>query len=148
MRKFYIIEEFKDLNPILPKRQTTHSAGYDFSSLERIIIKPNEVKLVKTGLKVEMPKDEVLLVFPRSSLAIKKSLTMSNNVGVIDADYYNNEDNEGHIMIPFINYGKEKVVIEKGERVAQGIFVKYGVTIDDNPVNESRSGGFGSSDKK
>lgn len=148
MRKFYIIEEFKELNPILPRRQTTHSAGYDFSSLESITINPNEIKLIKTGLKVEMPKDEVLLVFPRSSLAIKKSLTMSNNVGVIDSDYYNNADNEGHIMIPFINYGKEKVTIEKGERVAQGIFIKYGITSDDNPVNKHRSGGFGSSDKK
>ncbi|MGI6360161.1 MAG: dUTP diphosphatase [Acholeplasmatales bacterium] len=148
MRKFYIIEEFKHLNPILPKRQTTHSAGYDFSSLERIIIEPSKIEFIKTGLKVEMPKDEVLLVFPRSSLAIKKNITMSNNVGVIDADYYNNEDNEGHIMIPFINYGKEKVVIEKGERVAQGIFVKYGITADDDPVNKHRSGGFGSSDKK
>ncbi len=148
MRKFYIIEEFKHLNPILPRRQTTYSAGYDFSSIENVTIKPNEVKLVKTGLKVEMPKDEVLLVFPRSSLAIKKSLTMSNNVGVIDADYYNNKDNEGHIMIPFINYGTKEVIIEAGERVAQGIFVKYGITADDNPVNESRSGGFGSSDKE
>lgn len=147
MRKFYIIDQFKHLNSKLPKRQTTYSAGYDLASIEEITINPSEIKLIPTGLKVEMPKDEVLLVFPRSSLAMKKHVTMSNNVGVIDADYFNNLDNEGHIMVPLLNYGQSPIKIEKGERIAQGIFTKYQTTIDDEPVSENRSGGFGSSDK-
>ena len=149
MRKFHIIKTFKNLNPTLPKRQTQMSAGYDLASIERIELLPNDKpKLIPTGLKVEMPSDEVLFVFPRSSLAIKKSVTMSNNVGVIDADYYNNADNEGHIMVPLINYGDDIVIIEKHERIAQGIFVKYQITDDDAPILEHRVGGFGSSGKK
>lgn len=146
MRKFHIIKQFEPLNPTLPRRQTTHSAGYDLASVKEIVLKPNEITLIPTGLKVEMPNNEVLLVFPRSSLAMKKSVTMSNNVGVIDADYYNNSDNEGHIMVPLINYGETDVIIEKNERIAQGIFVKYEVTDDDKPIKEHRLGGFGSSD--
>lgn len=147
MRNFFIIEQFKHLNPKLPQRQTTYSAGYDLASIEVVIINPNEIKLIPTGLKVAMPKDEVLLVFPRSSLAMKKHVTMSNNVGVIDADYYNNEDNEGHIMVPLLNYGPNPITIEKGERIAQGIFVTYQTTTDDKPIKENRRGGFGSSDE-
>lgn len=146
MRQFFKISQFDPNNITLPRRATHASAGYDLSSMEQVTIDPMEIKLVQTGLKVSMPKDEVLLVFPRSSLALKKNITMSNNVGVIDADYYNNKDNEGHIMIPLINYGKEPVTLEIGDRIAQGIFIKYGITQDDNPLKNDRKGGFGSSD--
>ena len=132
MRKFYVIEEFKNMDISLPERQTKHSAGYDLATCEDVIIKPGEIVLIKTGLKVQIPQDEVLLVFPRSSLGIKKGLTMANNVGVIDSDYFNNPNNEGHIMIPLRNFGKNDVFLEKNERVAQGIFIKYFKTIDDN----------------
>ena len=91
-----------------------------------------------------MPETEALFVFPRSSLALKKHLTMSNNVGVVDSDYYNNENNEGHIMVPLLNFGKNEVEVLKGERVAQGIFMAYRVTTDDDAGKE-RTGGFGSS---
>ncbi len=146
MRKFYVIEKFKHLGISLPQRQTNSSAGYDLAICEEATINPGEIVLVKTGLKVQMPSDEVLLVFPRSSLGIKKGLTMANNVGVIDADYYNNKNNEGHIMIPILNFGKESVTLEKDERVAQGIFIKYFKTDDDENIEIKRSGGFGSSD--
>lgn len=146
MRRFYVIEKFKNLGVQLPERQTTHSAGYDLATCENLKINPGEVVLVKTGLKVELPDEEVLLVFPRSSLGIKKGLTMANNVGVIDADYYNNPNNEGHIMIPLRNFGDKEVTLEKGERVAQGIFVKYLKTTNDKNDANERSGGFGSSD--
>lgn len=146
MRKFYVIEKFKHLGVTLPVRQTNKSAGYDLAICEEATIKPGEIVLVKTGLKVQMPSDEVLLVFPRSSLGIKRGLTMANNVGVIDADYYNNPNNEGHIMVPLLNFGKESVTLEKDERVAQGIFIKYFKTDDDLNIEVERSGGFGSSD--
>ncbi|MDO9629671.1 MAG: dUTP diphosphatase [Acholeplasmataceae bacterium] len=145
MRKFEIISKFKHLNPTLPKRATEGSAGYDLSSIEDVTIMPNEVKLIPTGLKVMMPKNEALFVFPRSSLAIKRGVMMSNSVGIIDADYYGNKDNEGHIMVPLINIKSEPVQILKGERIAQGIFLQYQKTTDDETENITRLGGFGSS---
>ena len=146
MRKFYIIDKFKHLDIEIPRRQTKESAGYDLATCKDVTIKPGEIVLIETGLKVQIPSEEVLLVFPRSSLGIKKGLTMANNVGVIDADYFDNPNNEGHIMIPILNFSKKDVTLEKGERVAQGIFVKYFKTINDDSVDNERSGGFGSSD--
>jgi dUTP pyrophosphatase len=147
MRKFEIINQFITSNPILPKRATEGSAGYDLSSIEEIIIKPGEIKLIPTGLKASMPKNEVLLVYPRSSLAIKKGLIMSNSVGVIDSDYYNNQNNEGHIMVPLFNISQKEAKIEKGERIAQGIFTQFYQLDDEEITNQERTGGFGSSDR-
>lgn len=147
MRKFEVIKEYQNEVIQIPKRATPASAGYDLSSIEEVVIRPKEIKLIKTGLKAMIPKDEVLLVFARSSLAFKKGLMMSNGVGVVDADYYNNPDNEGHLMVPLYNFSEDEVIIHKGERVAQGIFVKYGVTSDDEILHQTRTGGFGSSGK-
>jgi len=143
MRAFEIIKKYEMLQPIIPKRQTSGSAGYDLASIEEIIIEPGEIKLIPTGLKVTMPHTEALFVFPRSSLAFKKGLMMSNSVGVIDSDYYNNKDNEGHIMIPLINIKQTSVSIQKGERVAQGIFMTFHKTTEDETENIHRLGGFG-----
>ena len=145
MRKFEVVTTYKDQGVNIPKRATESSAGYDLASIEEVVIKPGEIKLIPTGLKAKMAPSEALFVFPRSSLAIKKGLMMSNSVGVIDADYYNNKDNEGHIMIPIINIKQETVTILKGERIAQGIFMNYLKTEDDLAKNVSRLGGFGSS---
>ncbi len=145
MRKFEVIKKFHNLNPMVPKRATDGSAGYDLSSIEDVTIMPQEIKLIPTGLKVLMPKNEALFVFPRSSLAIKKGLMMSNSVGVIDADYYGNPDNEGHIMVPLINIRNEPVQIIKGERIAQGVFLQFQKTTDDTADDIVRLGGFGSS---
>jgi dUTP pyrophosphatase len=144
MRKFEVITAYKNQGINLPKRATKHSAGYDIESAETITINPGEIKKVPTGLKVAMEYDEALFVYPRSSLGIKKQLITSNAVGVVDADYYNNEDNEGHLMVPILNFGKEPVTIQKGERIAQGIFQKF-FTTDDDQANGDRKGGFGSS---
>lgn len=146
MRKFHIIEKYRDESPVLPRRQTLKSGGYDLSSLYEVTIKPKEIVMIETGLKVEIPSDEVMLVFPRSSLGIKKGLMMANNVGVVDSDYYNTPSNEGHLMIPLYNFRDEAVTVQKGERIAQGIFIKYETTVDDHPINELRNGGFGSTD--
>jgi len=148
MRKFEIVSVYKDSGATIPKRATAHSAGYDLASIEEISINPGEIKFIPTGLKVKLPDDEALFVFPRSSLGIKKHLMMSNSVGVIDADYYNNPNNEGHIMVPLLNFGKTEVMIEKGERVAQGIFMNYKKTEDDDAAEIARVGGFGSSGTK
>lgn len=147
MRKFHVIDSYLNSGVVLPKRQTSGSGGYDLSAIEAVSIKPKEVKMIMTGLKVEIPSDEVMMVFPRSSLGIKKHVMMANNVGVIDSDYYNSANGGGHIMIPLYNFGDNIVTIEKHERIAQGIFVKFGITTDDEPLNEVRTGGFGSTDK-
>lgn len=144
-RKFEVIEEFKNHKINLPVRQTTGSAGYDIASLEHTTIKPGELKLVKTGLKVMIPSDEVLLVYARSSLGLKKTLMMSNGVGVIDSDYYNNVKNEGHILVPLYNFGNKISEIEAGERIAQGIFTKFFKVDEEKNVISQRKGGFGSS---
>lgn len=131
----------------LPERSTAKSAGYDFFAPERYVIPPFKVgdkpTMVKTCVKVKMPDDEVLLLFNRSSNPSKKKLCLANGVGVIDADYYNNPDNEGEIGFPFFNISDEDVIIEPGDKLGQGIFVKYGITVDDNATGE-RTGGFGS----
>jgi len=147
MRKFEVVTKYLNQGVTIPLRATDHSAGYDLASIEDVTIQPSEIKLIPTGLKAKMGQHEALFVFPRSSLAIKKGLMMSNGVGVIDADYYGNPDNEGHIMVPVINIKQEPVTITKGERIAQGIFLSYLKTEDDFAGNVSRLGGFGSSGK-
>ena len=149
MKRFFdIISEYAELpqneRPILPKRQTKNSAGYDFYALEDVVIPASgETTIIRTGIKACMPKDEVLFLFIRSSMAIKRNLQLTNCVGVIDSDYYNNPDNEGEILIAINNFGWGKAAIKKGERFAQGIFVKYGVTDNDDADGE-RVGGVGS----
>ena len=129
-------------NGILPERKTKHSAGYDFAVVEGGIIPPHTTKIFNTGIKAYMEDDEVLLIFVRSSIGIKRGITLSNGTAVIDADFFNNEDNEGHIMLALHNNTDEPITINGGEHVAQGVFVKYLCT-DDNVVQE-RKGGIGS----
>ncbi len=145
MRKFEIVSTFAHLNPTLPSRATSGSAGYDLSAVKEVVIEPKKIVLVPTGIKAYMPQDEALFIFPRSSLSIKRGLMMSNSVGIIDADYYGNKDNEGHIMIPLLNITDQVVTIKQGERIAQGVFMPYLKTSDDEAKQEMRMGGFGSS---
>ena len=95
MRKFEVVSGFNNVK--LPERKTKKSAGYDICVLESADIPPHGQHIFNTGLKVCMEDDEVLMIYPRSSLGIKKQLTLSNSVGIIDADFYNNPENEGHI---------------------------------------------------
>lgn len=142
MRKFEVLKEYENIN--IPKRATKDSAGYDIEAAEDTLIKAGEIQLVKTGLRVKMPKEEVVLMFPRSSLAFKKGLMMSNGVGVIDSDYYY-ADNKGHIMVPLYNFKGEDVLIKKHERIAQAIFTNFYKTTDEKDSGTVRLGGFGSS---
>lgn len=156
MRKFEIISkeqyqkdlegmcEYSDIS--LPVRGTSHSAGYDFKSPIEFELKPGEFKKVPTGIKVQMNDDEYLMLFVRSSMGFKYNIRLCNQVGIVDSDYYNNPDNEGHMFIKIQNEGTEIVKINKGDRFAQGIFNKYYLT-DDDSANGNRTGGFGSTGK-
>ena len=130
----------------LPERATEHSAGYDFFAKETVIIPPHSIVVAWTGVKAYMPEHEVLKIYNRSSNAKKKGIVLSNSVGIIDADYYNNPDNEGEIGFAFLNIREETVVLNKGEKLGQGIFETYN-TADNDIHGGSRTGGFGSTGK-
>lgn len=132
---------------ILPTRATKGSAGYDFKSPMDIQLKPGETIKIPTGIRCKIEDGWVLKIYPRSSFGFKYRLQLDNTVGIIDSDYYESS-NEGHIMIKITNDTKEgKIIkIDKGQGFAQGIFIPYGITIDDN-INNIRNGGFGSTDK-
>lgn len=147
IRGFEVITAYEDKDIHLPTRKTTESAGYDLECAEAVTLAPGELKLIPTGIKAFMAYDEYLAIHIRSSMAIKRRLALVNSTGIIDSDYYNNEDNEGHIMIAVLNYGNEAVHLEKGERVAQGIFSKYLITNDDDATGV-RTGGIGSTGSK
>ncbi len=132
----------------LPSRSTRNSAGYDIRSIENVIIKPGESKAIKTGVKVSMNSDEVLYIFDRSSLGFKYDICLSNSVGVIDSDFYNNPDNEGHFQVKLINHGKNDFEVHIGDRIAQGVFMKYLVVDDEKEIESTRKGGIGSTNKE
>ena len=129
----------------LPVRADKGSAGYDFFTPVSVVIKPNEQVLIWTNVKSYMLENEVLNLYVRSSVGIEKGLMLANTVGIIDASYYSNKKNDGNIGICLKNMSNQTVVIEAGERVAQGVFMNYLVADDDNPLKQSRDGGMGSS---
>lgn len=149
-RGFEIAKGFENSEINLPKRKTKHAAGYDFEAAEDTIIHPGFDKptLVKTGIKAYMKEDEVLYIYNRSSNPKKKKIILANSVGVIDGDYYSNEDNDGHIMFAYYNVSDEDVVIKKGEAIGQGVFQKFLKVDNEEEVEGERTGGFGSTDKK
>ena len=111
-----------------------------------LLIKANSNAVIYSGVKIELDNDLFLMVCIRSSLATKKGIILTNQVGIIDGDYYNNVDNDGHIMIAVKNTTDDDVLLKKGERVAQGIIFNFLKTNDDD-VSASRVGGFGSTTK-
>ena len=139
----------KDANDIydsikLPNRATRGSAGYDFYAPFSFVLPPGSTKKIPTGIRVMMNEDWVLKLYPRSGLGFKYRLQLNNTVGIIDSDYYYS-DNEGHIFTKITNDSNEErtLEIEAGTGFAQGIFVQYGITIDD-AAEGIRNGGFGS----
>lgn len=168
-RGFKVAKGYEDKEINLPKRQTIHAAGYDFESAEDVqipsiwgnfinaliymnkydsilsgfreeLFKPT---MVKTGVKAYMQEDEGLFLFNRSGNFKKKGLLLTNGVGVIDQDYYENQENDGDIMFQFINLGIKTAIIKKGERIGQGVFQQFLKTDDDEPVERIREGGHG-----
>ena len=141
------IEEIYE-NIKLPRRATAGSAGYDFFAPVRLILEPGETLKIPTGIRVEMDPEWVLKCYPRSGLGFKYRLQLNNTVGIIDSDYFYS-DNEGHMFSKITNDTNEEKTIDiaQGEGFMQGIFVEYGITVDDD-VTDVRNGGFGSTTKK
>lgn len=129
---------------MLPQRATKGSAGYDFYSPFTFSLHPRETIKIPTGIRVQIEENWVLQCYPRSGLGFKYRLQLNNTVGIIDSDYYNS-DNEGHIFAKITNDTNENITVEilKGTGFMQGIFMEYGITFDDNVVEE-RNGGLGS----
>lgn len=140
IRKVY--EEIK-----LPRRATSGSAGYDFFAPLALELAPGETLKVPTGIRAKMENDWVLKLYPRSGLGFKYRLQLNNTVGIIDSDYFYS-DNEGHIFAKITNDTNEEktVKVPEGTGFMQGIFLEYGITIDDD-VTDVRNGGFGSTTK-
>lgn len=150
-RKFEFVKRVEHIeDKKLPERSTKKSAGYDFYNLERVDIPPYKLGdnpvLIPTGIKAYMKDNEFLMLVNRSSNPKKKKLVIPNSVGIIDADYADNSDNEGEIMFAFYNLSNETVVIEAGEKLGQGIFMEYKAIYNDKAKGK-RTGGFGSTGK-
>ena len=131
----------------LPKRATKYSAGYDFYTPIEFALNPWETIKIPTGIRVRIDESWVLKLYPRSGLGFKFRLQLNNTVGIIDSDYFNS-DNEGHIFVKLTNDSNENkiVTLKRGEAFVQGIFLEYGITVDDE-TNGVRNGGFGSTSK-
>lgn len=158
-RGFEVVSKFKKKNISLPKRQTGCAAGYDFEAAEDMIVPsvwkkmaervftdkqgPLKAILIPTGIKSYMLDDEYLQLSIRSGMSLKTGLMLANSVGIVDGDYYNNDDNEGHIMFAVHNFGFKDKLIRKGERIGQGIFINF-LKADGDVAVGNRSGGFGS----
>lgn len=119
----------------LPSRGTKYAAGYDFHAPYDYTLKPGDILKVPTGIKCNMENDDVLLLLDRSSMGFKYNVRFCNQVGVIDKDYYNNSDNEGHIWIRIQNEGDQDYVVKKGDRMCQGLFIKY-LLVDNDDDDE------------
>jgi len=150
MRKFEIVnkENLKyDIIPDkMPVRATKHSAGYDFYSPQEIVIKPSKLQMVWTNIKAKFEFDEVLILSVTSGMG-KNGIMLANNIGVIDSDYYGNIDNDGNIGFRLYNFSDNDYIIKIGDKIGQGIFIKF-LTIDnEKEIENQRVGGFGSTVK-
>ena len=159
MRKFCVIsnKQFNiDFNGIdaryddivIPKRNTMYSAGYDFYIPYDLTIKSGEIVKIPTGIKVMLNSDEFLGIYIRSSLGFKYNLRMCNQVGIIDSDYYDNIDNEGHIFVKLKNEGDSDIVLKKNDRFVQKIIKKFYVVDNEDNLMNTRVGGIGSTDRR
>lgn len=151
MRNFEFVKRLDNTESLkLPQRSTKNSAGYDFYAIEDIVVPPYKLgdnpTMVPTGIKAKMLHYEFLMLVNRSSNPNKKKLIIPQGVGIVDSDYYGNEDNDGEMFFAYYNLSNEPVELKKGEKIGQGIFMKYFVTDDDNADGE-RTGGFGSTGK-
>lgn len=151
VRGFEIAKGYEDKDIHLPVRKTKHAAGYDVEAAEDIIIpafKPGQKPtLIPTGLKAYCQDDEFYMLINRSS-GPKKGMVMSNSIGIIDADYYENETNDGHFFFQYYNILDHDIEIKKGDVIGQVIFQKYLIVDNDQAEDNVRKGGFGSTDEK
>ena len=149
-RGFEIVKGYEDKNIKLPIRKTANAAGYDVEAAEDTIIpafkKGIKPTLVKTGIKGYCQENEWIMVANRSSNPGKKHLVLAKGIGIVDADYYENEDNDGHIMFAYFNMSDEDVLIKKGDVIGQLVFMNYLIANNDK-AEGTRKGGFGSTSK-
>lgn len=142
LKNLFNIKEDLYNNIKIPVRATKGSAGYDIVSPLDFVLKPGEMIKIPSGIRCKIDDGYVLEIYPRSSIGFKYQTMLANTVGIIDSDYYGAE-NEGHIIIALMNMGNKELAIKAGERFAQGIFKKYYLA-EEEDVNTSRTGGFGS----
>lgn len=142
---YYNENDFDNIR--MPKRATSHSAGYDIFSPIDFNLEPGSTIKIATGLKAYMQPDEFLMIFPRSGLGFKYYTRLANTVGIGDSDYYNNSGNEGHYFVKIRNEGEIPLTIKSGDAIAQAIFQKYLLTDEDNFEGKERIGGIGSTSK-
>lgn len=151
MRKFEIVkDEFKKNKNVeykMPNRATKFSAGYDFYSPIDVVIKPKTMQMIWTDIKSQFGNDEVLLLCVTSGMG-KNGIMLANTLGVIDSDYYSNSGNDGNLGFRLYNFSENDYAIKAGDKIGQGIFMKY-LTIDnEQEIKNERVGGFGSTVKK
>ena len=132
----------------IPKRSTKESAGYDFEAIMDFTLKPGEIKKIPLGIKADMNSGEVLFLIVRSSQGFKYNVRMCNQVGVIDKDYYNNSENEGHMWIKLENHGNKDYVVSKGDKIIQGLFMPFLTVDNEENIEKVRTSGIGSTDRK
>ena len=148
-RGFEVVKGYEDKDIHLPVRGTKHAAGYDIEAAEDITIpvfeKGIKPTLVPTGLKAYCMDDECIFLLNRSS-GPKKGFILANSVGLVDSDYYGNENNDGHIYFAFFNCSDKELNVKKGDVIGQAVFEKY-LTVDNDVAEGIRNGGFGSTDK-
>lgn len=148
MVKFESVKRIKE-DIKLPRRATANSAGYDFFALEDVTLPAKQITRIMTGVKCELSPNMVLILANRSSNPSKKHLVLMNGIGVVDADYYSNPENDGEIGFEFYNISDEDVVIKKEEKLGQGVITNFIRTENDSILNlrAARTGGFGSTGK-
>lgn len=132
---------------IIPTRADDRSAGYDIYSPITFSIKPNEIVKIETNIKCQLEDYDVLMIYPRSSIGIKNNIMLANTTGVIDSSYYNNESNEGNIIIALYNYGDKIQHFDVGDRIAQAVIYPFLTVDNDIIIGDRRIGGIGSSGK-
>lgn len=145
MRKFEKVS-YND-SGVIPTRADDRSAGYDVYSPIAFSIKPNEIVKIETNIKCQLEEYDVLMIYPRSSIGIKKNIMLANTTGVIDSSYYNNESNEGNIIIALYNYGDKIQHFDVGDRIAQAVIQPFLTVDNDIIIGDKRIGGIGSSGK-
>ncbi len=149
-RGFEIAKGYEDKDIHIPVRKTKYAAGYDVEAAEDVVIPPfqfgGKPTLIPTGLKAYCKPDEFYMLVNRSS-GPKKGLVMANSIGIIDADYYENETNDGHFYFQYYNFLDKEIIVKKKDVIGQVIFQKF-LTVDDDHAEGIRKGGFGTTDQK
>lgn len=150
MRRFEVVKDefikydIKDVK--MPIRATKHSAGYDMYSPIDVTIEPGQMQMIWTNVKAQFNDDEVLLLCVTSGMG-KHGVMLANTLGIIDSDYYSNEGNDGNIGIRLYNFSSEPYVVKAGDKIGQGMFMKYLCVDNEEEVTSVRKGGFGSTVK-